>query len=48
MLEHLQNSRNRGKVVTPKTYTGIYIPAHSLTWLGTGTSIKSGWVKLVL
>ena len=26
----------------------MQIHDHSLTWLGTGTSIKSAWIKLVL
>ena len=34
----------RGKIYTPNTQ----IHEHSLSWLGTGTSIKSGRGKLVL
>jgi hypothetical protein len=34
----------RGKIDTPKTD----IHDNSLSWLGTGMSIKSGWVKTVL
>ncbi len=35
---------DRGKMFTPNTR----IQDNSLSWLGTGTSIKSGGVKLVL
>jgi hypothetical protein len=34
----------RGKIDTPKTH----IHDNSLSWLGTGMSIRSGWVKTVL
>ena len=34
----------KGKIYTPDTHRHH----HSLSWLGTGISTKSGWVKLVL
>ena len=37
------NIVERGKIDTPNTQ----ICDSSLSWLGTGTSVKSGWVKLV-
>jgi len=37
----IENRRNRGKFYTPNTH--IYV--HSLSWLDTGTSIKSGRVE---
>jgi hypothetical protein len=31
-----------------KNVPNTHIDDHSLSWLGTGTSMKSGWIKLLL
>ena len=41
MSEQFQN--HRGKIDTPNTY----LHDRSLSWLGTGTSIRSGGIKLL-
>ena len=49
LLEQFKNPKenHRDKIDTPKT-PNAQIHDQSLSWLGTGTSIISGWVELVL